>query len=294
VAAAVATWGWGNVAIKATSTTGLVASFYRLWFAVPVLWLIAACVPSIRRGMNHAWLAGSLVGGTLFALHQILFFNSLKLTSVANVTLIGALQPAVVLMVAGRLFGERVSLRAILWSLGGLGGTACVIVASAGAPGWSPLGDALAVANLFAFTGYFLASKEVRSRVGTPEYMVGMTTVAGILITAAALITRQDLGTPTGRDLLILAGVAVIPGTLGHFLTNWAHPHTSAFVASIMLLAVPVIASVGAATFLDEALRPVQIAGGTIVLVSIGMVVRATHAPVRKELAGSAAETDAP
>jgi len=104
VAAVVAIWGLSGIAIKLTSTTGLVASFYRLWFAIPLLWSVAAGVPSIRRRINREWLGACLVGGVLFGLHQILFFTSIKFTSVANVTIIGALQPALVLLFAGRMF----------------------------------------------------------------------------------------------------------------------------------------------------------------------------------------------
>ena len=137
VAAVVAIWGLSGIAIKLTSTTGLVASFYRLWFAMPLLWSVAAGVPSIRRRLDREWLGACLVGGVLFGLHQILFFTSIKLTSVANVTIIGALQPALVLLFAGRMFRERVTLSAVAWSFLALGGTVLVVIGSAGTPAWT-------------------------------------------------------------------------------------------------------------------------------------------------------------
>ena len=100
---------------------------------------------------------------------------------------------------------------------------------------------------------------------------------------------------PTGMDWPLLLFVAVFPGTLGHFLTNWAHQHTSAFVMSIMLLAVPVIASVGAAVVLDEPLSLVQVAGGALVLLAITTIVRSVqNQATTEELAATVAETDAP
>ena len=225
---------------------------------------------------------------------MICFVASTKLTSVANVTIIGAVQPALVLLLAGRLFGERVTARGFLWAIVALVGTAIVMVGSAGMQGWSPLGDALAVANLLAFTAYFLASKQIRTTVATFEYVVGMTTVAGVVILIFCLMSGQDLGAPVGRDWLIFVFLAVVPGTLGHFLTNWAHEHTPAFVMSIMLLAVPVLASGAAALFLGESLRQAHVIGGTIVLVAIGIVVRSMHDETGAELAEGAARTDAP
>jgi drug/metabolite transporter (DMT)-like permease len=294
VAFTVLTWGVSNVVVKVASTNGLVTSFYRLWLAVPLLWALAAGMPSIRRRFGRAWLWASAGGGLLFALHQLLFFTALKATRVADVTIIGALQPALVLLVAGRMFGERATLRAVLWSLLAFAGTALVVVGSAGMPSWSPLGDALAVVNLFVFTGYFLFSKHIRRDVGASEYVIGMTTVAALVILVVCLATGQELGVPRALDWAIILFIAVLPGTIGHVLTNWAHRHTSAFVMSMMLLAVPVLAAGGAAVFLDEALGAAQVVGGAVVLLSIAMVIRSTRAAAAEELAESLAGTDAP
>jgi drug/metabolite transporter (DMT)-like permease len=192
------------------------------------------------------------------------------------------------------MFGETTTLRSLLWSLLAVLGTVLVVVGSAGAPSWSPLGDLLAAVNLFVFTAYFLYSKRIRSGVGASQYVVGMTTVSALFVLATALATRQDLAAPVARDWPIFLFLALCSGTLGHFLLNWAHRHTSAFAMSIMLLAVPVLAAVGAHFALGERLAPLQIAGGAQVLFSIGMVIRSTREETAEQLAESAVETSAP
>jgi drug/metabolite transporter (DMT)-like permease len=275
VAATVVVWSVSNVAIKTVSVPGLVASFYRLWFAIAVLWTVALLVPRVRRRFDRTWLRASVVGGALFGVHQLFFFTSVMATSIANVMIIAAVQPALVALVAGKLFGERVTAGDVVWAIVALGGTAAVMVGSAGTPAWSLLGDGLAVLNLLSFTAYFLASKRLRSQVGPVEYMVGMSTVAGVIVTAVTLLSGQDIRSPDGYDLVVLALVALIPGTTGHLVVNWAHAHTEAFVVSIMILAIPVFSSAGAALFLDEPLNFTQVAGGVVVLVAVAMVVRA-------------------
>jgi drug/metabolite transporter (DMT)-like permease len=294
VSVTVLAWGCSNVVAKLISTTGIVVSFYRLWLAIPVLWLMPLFAPSLRQRLTRQWLRASLIGGGLFSVHQLLFFNSLKLTSVANVSIIASLQPALVLLVAGRMFGERATLRAVLWSVLALIGTVIVVLGSANAPHWSPIGDALAVANLFAFTAYFLASKQVRAEVGALEYVIGMTTVSGLAIFVVAVFTGQQLLSPHGGDWFFLLFLAMVPGTLGHLLTNWAHPHVSAFVISITLLGVPVFAAAGAALFVHEPLNTFHLVGGAVVLLAITMIVLSTSPEAGEELAESAAETSAP
>ena len=45
VGATVVVWSVSNVVIKTVSVSGLVASFYRIWFAIVALWLVALLVP---------------------------------------------------------------------------------------------------------------------------------------------------------------------------------------------------------------------------------------------------------
>ena len=129
VAFTVLLWGMSGVAIKATSVSGIVAAFYRTWCAIPLLWMTMLS-PPLRRRLDREWLRASIIGGALFCVHQILYFTSLELTTVANVTIIGALQPVLVLLLAGRMFGEAVTPAAVVWSIIAFAGTAFVVLGS--------------------------------------------------------------------------------------------------------------------------------------------------------------------
>jgi len=278
VALTVLMWGMSAVAIKAVSTGGLVTATYRLWIAVPAMWL-TMLAPGLRRRLDARWARASLIGGLLFSIHQILYFVSLKMTSVANVTIIGALQPALVLLMAGPMFGEAATRQSILWSAIAFVGTALVVLGGTHDGASSLLGDVLAFINLFAFTAYFLASKRFRADVHAWDYVVGMTTVSGVVIVAVTLATRQEFGSPAPWEWAVLAGIAIFPGTLGHVLTNWAHAHVPAFVSSMILLAVPVIATAAAWMLVDERITGLQLAGGAVVLGAIAKIVQTSRRP---------------
>ncbi len=283
LAVVVLVWSASNVVAKLVSTSGIVVSFYRLWFALPVVWLpvLWSRRPAL---LDRDWCVASLIGGSLFALHQVLFFTSLKLTSVANVTVLGALQPVLVLLVAGRMFGERSGKAAWLWCLLAVAGVSLVIVGSSQGLAWSPAGDLLATLNLFAFTAYFLASKRIRQWLSTWEYVAGLTSTAAVLLTGVALATGQKLDSPRGWDWLGLLWIAWFPGTLGHALSNWAHQHVSAFTISITFLAVPVLASVLAAYLLHEPLTWWHAIGGVLVFAAIAMVTRQPPLPAARRV----------
>src|SRR6266571_3049057 len=138
---AVLIWGWGSVFIKISSLQGVAFGFYRLWlgFLVMLIALVAT-----RRKLTARSLRASAPGGLLFALDVALFFSAIKLTSIADATIIGALQPALVLVVAGPWFGERVGRREMALTVVSMGGVALVAIGSAGSPVWSLTGDTLA------------------------------------------------------------------------------------------------------------------------------------------------------
>ena len=288
-------WSCSNVAIKAVPTSGLVTLFWRLWFAVPVLVGVCLVVPSIRRRLDRRWLTASLAGGSLFAVHLLAFFTALKLTSVANVTIIGALQPVLVLLVAGPLFGEHVRRSDIVWSVVALAGVGLVVLGSADRSASSLLGDLLAVVEVLGFTAYFLVSKRQREEVGTVEYMAGMTLVPAVIVGVVVLVAGQQVTDGvSGGVWVALAAIALIPSTLGHFFVNWAHPYITAFVSSMLLLAVPVGSVAIAWVAIGERLTVWQFAGSAVVLGAIAVVVARQNPPTRGELAETAAETFAP
>ena len=86
--------------------------------------------------------------GALFAIDIGLGFSSFNHTSIANATLIGALTPLLVLLVAPRLFGDRIRRIDLLWIALALGGTVLVVFAGQNNGGNGYLGDALAAPDL--------------------------------------------------------------------------------------------------------------------------------------------------
>lgn len=293
VAATVITWGFASPLIKGASVDGGALVFYRLAIGAIVLLSIVAIT---RRSIRAAIWPWGLLAGLLFGVNVICFVTSVKMTTVANATLIGALQPAIVLLVAGPLFGEHVTGRDVACVGLAIAGVGTVIAASAGTPEWHPAGDLFAVAAVLTFTAYFLVSKRVRATGGTIEYMTIVHTVAAIVVTPLALAHPNELGGLGTQDVLTILFFALISGTLGQMVIGWAHRYVDISISSLMMLGVPVVASVAAWATLDESLEPIQIAGGLVTLLAIGAMVwrRPTDSAARQELMpiGAAAGSD--
>jgi drug/metabolite transporter (DMT)-like permease len=276
--AAVVVWGSSAVLIKQVEgINGLVISFHRLWIGA-----LLTGVAFLLSGGRYSWrlLRLALPGGLAFGLDIVLFFSAIQETSIANATVIGALQPVLVLAVARRMFGESPRLNDAFWGAVAIAGAAIVVFGGTAAGASSREGDLLAVGALLAWTWYFLASKRAREELSSFEYLAALSLVAAVVVTPVALLSGSRLAVPDASGWATIVAIAVINGALGHFLMNWAHGHVPIVVTSLLTLAIPVIGAGVAAAWLDEPLAAAQAAGMAVVIASLAVVVLRTSRDV--------------
>ena len=130
----------------------------------------------------------------------MLFFSAVQETSIANATIIGALQPLLMLAVAGPLFGERPAVDRRAWGLVAVGGAAIVVLGGDGGGANSADGDLLAVGALVAWTAYFVSTKTARTQLTSFEYLTGHGDRVGRARHPGAVPARASRsGSPTGE-----------------------------------------------------------------------------------------------
>ncbi len=272
-------WGCGVIIIKLTTSPFLVVAFYRHVISLPILFVAWR----FTKDRTLPWRAAS-VGGVLFAAHQVAHLSSLRYSTAAVVTILFSLQPIIVGALGHRLVGELTTKRFYTWSLVAVSGCTVLVVASSGQAGSTPLGTILAVANLVIWSAYYVATKQARAHTGAIAWMLVMTLVSGVCLTVLTLAFRQPLALD-GRELGLLAILAIGPATGGHLLVTWSHTRVHVAASSALNLGVPIIASIGAALFLDEPFGPWQILGALIALGGTLMAMRSLPPPVAEESA---------
>lgn len=281
VLSAVLIWAFTNTLIKLSPLPALTFALHRLWLGAALLVMV---LTASGRRLDRRIVRASAPGGVLLGVEIVFFFSAVKHTSIADVAVISALQPALILAVAGPLFGERVTRREIGWTLVSLLGVGIVTVGSHGSPVWSLEGDLLAFGSVLAWTAYFLVSKHARATVPTFEYMTVVFVVAAVVLTPIAVVSGQPLGGIHARDWLLLV-VFVIGASAGHLLVTWAHASVDVSVSSLLMLVQPVVSALAALAILGEQLTPVTILGGLVVLGSLAAIVtRAARIGEAREL----------
>ena len=270
VATTVVFWSIGNMIVRGTELTGPQIAFWR--------YLIAAVLYAVG---HHLWvgplrwadfvLAAPM--GIALAIEIVLFFIAIKVTTVANVTVIGALTPLLLFGVAARRFGERVSARVVGATVLAVLGVSAVVFGSVEGSGWSLRGDLLAVGALVFFAAYFALGKAAREQLsGITLQTHSLLAGTPVLALALAVESGGTLPAPQGGQWWYVAGLIAFPST-GHFLVNWAHAHVSLTLVSLMTLGVPVLSILGAALLYDEGLAAAQVVGVVVVLLVLGFAI---------------------
>jgi probable blue pigment (indigoidine) exporter len=266
----VVVWGVSSVLIKQVDDlTGIGIACYRIWLgAVLVTILFVATGGRITRRLLRA----SLWGGLAFTADLVLFFCAVQHTSIAIATVIGALQPLLVLVIAAPLFGEHARAADLGWGAVAVAGTALVVLGGEAGGVSSTFGNVLAVGALVSWTAYFVFTKTARQELTAFEYLTGMAIVSAFVVIPLPLIFEGTIRSTDASGWLTIVYITVINGLLGHFLMAFAHGHVTLLTVSLLTLAIPVFAAAGAAIWLDETLTTVQVVGMAVVLGALALV----------------------
>jgi drug/metabolite transporter (DMT)-like permease len=281
-------WGLGPPVSKLITAPAVIAVTYRFWLSFPILYLLCRLT---GHPLRRSTLKRCILPGALFGINLVFVFMALSSATVAVLSVVAALQPGMILLVAGPFLGERPRAWHVAWTLVGIGGTALVVLGAGGSLDASALGLVYALASQATFTVYFLLTKHVRSLdpgLHPLEWMAGVSLFAALTVTPWALLTSTaaDYRAVAGIDWLWLAFIIGVTGIAGHALMVWTHAYIAASRSSLYLLLMNVVAIAAAWPIHDEPLTAVQGLGGLIVLGAVAAVVPGPSAPATKLRSG--------
>ena len=243
-------------------------AFWRTALALPALWPL--CL--LQRPRLPA--AGAplllLLAGLAFAGDLAFWHASIRLTSVANSTLLANLASIFVTLAAWLFLKQRPSALFLAGLASALGGVTLLVHSSVESPSHALLGDALGVVTAVFYAGYLLGVKRLRDRAcGTLLIMAVTSTITTLALLPVALVSGERILPHSGSGWLDLVGLALVSHAAGQGLIAYALAHLPAPFSSVSLLLQPVMAALFAWVLLAEPLSPLQIAGGAVVLAGI-------------------------
>jgi drug/metabolite transporter (DMT)-like permease len=255
--------------VRISETGPTAAAFWRVALASPVLWLLYA---SGRREASSAGASWKLLfaAGLAFAGDLAVWHTSIKLTSVANSTLLANLASIFVTLAAWLIWKQRPRGLFLVGLATALAGVGMLVETSAARSPTALGGDMLGVVTAMFYAWYLLAVKQLRDRgSATVRLMAVTSTITAVLLLPVALASGEQMLPVSALGWLTLAGLALVSHAAGQGLITYALAHLPAAFSSVSLLFQPVMAAVFAWVLLGEPLAPQQIAGGAVVLLGI-------------------------
>lgn len=254
--------------VKWSDAPASISSMYRMWLSsllmLPIVWLKR---DEFNKITKKDWLL-LLFSGFFLALHFLLWFGSLKLTTVASSTIILALQPIISLAGGYLFFKERTTVASMM--------TMGVAIIGAMMIGWGDfglskdaiIGDILSFLSVIAVVGYLLIGQNTVKKISHWIYSFTVFTFAAIILSIYNIIVSISFTGYEAREWGIFLLLAIVP-TIAHVINNWLLNYVNATTISMSILGEPVGATILAILLLGERLVGWQIVGGLIVLIGV-------------------------
>lgn len=269
---AIALMAFGPIIIKVSELEEFRFIFWRLLLALVAYFLVLSLL-----GSRVTWsaLRTSFTGGLCFVLQIVFFFLALRRTSAAHVTVVMALQPLVLLLVARVRLGERPRPGFYVWSSFAVMGALLTISHEGEGSGASIGGDVLALVGMLILCAYFVLSKRARDKLDSATYQICLTLVALIVIIPMVAISGHGFAAPRNAEWWPVVAMAAIPGT-GHLLLNFSHRHVDLSEIGLINLLFTVLVPLYAWWLISESITWLM---GVGIAVTIGAVFKLVTQP---------------
>jgi drug/metabolite transporter (DMT)-like permease len=265
--------GFAPIFVRLSPVGPSATAFWRLILAQPPLWLWMSWEQEGR--VNHrppvSWSDYFLLGiaGLFFAGDLSVWHWSIKLTSVANATLLVNFAPVFVTLGGWLIFGQKVGMIFILGMVLALSGMAMIAEKSFQVSLHHFWGDALSFTAALFYAGYLLSVKYLRDRFSTSTIMAWSGLISTLVLLPVTLISGESFQVANLQGWMIVIGLALISHVGGQSLIAYALAHLPVSFSSVALLVQPVAAALLAWLLLGEAVGTWQALGGMLVLFGI-------------------------
>ena len=244
-----------------------VIAFWRMTSASVMLWGYSSIRPQESITPKNIRLV--LAAGFLLAMHFIFWFGALKLTSIANTTVLGIVAPAFTLLFERLWYRRKLSWITITALLIILVGGIIVQGNDLGYLQGSGLGNIMAILSAVFLGSVFLIGAKVRKTTPVITYTRTVYTVSAIVLLVSSLILDNLLLGYTKNDYFWLFMLGLIPTLIGHTAFSYSVKFVSPTVIAAFPLGEPIIASYLAWLLFAERVPFYVVGGGLIIFIGL-------------------------
>ena len=246
-----------------------IIAFWRMTFASAMLWGYSSIRPQESIAPKNIRLV--LAAGFLLAMHFVFWFGALKLTSIANTTVLGIVAPAFTLLFERLWYNRKLSWITITALLIILFGGIIVQGDDLGRVNSTGLGNIMAILSAVFLGSVFIIGAKVRKTTPVIAYTRMVYTVSAIVLLVSSLVLDNPLLGYSINNYFWLFILGLVPTLIGHTAFSYSVKFVSPTVIASFPLGEPIIASYLAWILFAERVPFYVVGGGLIVF--IGMII---------------------
>ena len=244
-----------------------VIAFWRMMFASAMLWGYSSIRPQESITPKNIRLV--LAAGFLLAMHFIFWFGALKLTSIANTTVLGIVAPAFTLLFERLWYNRKLSWITITALLIILVGGIIVQGDDLGNINGTGLGNIMAILSAIFLGSVFIIGAKVRKTTPVITYTRMVYTVSAIVLMVSSLVLDNPLLGYSIKNYFWLLMLGLIPTLIGHTAFSYSVKFVSPTVIAAIPLGEPIIASYLAWLLFAERVPFYVVGGGLIIFIGL-------------------------
>ena len=232
-----------------------------------MLWCYSSIRPQESLAPKNIRLV--LAAGFLLAMHFIFWFSALKLTSIANTTILGIVAPAFTLLFERLWYNRKLSGITITALLIILVGVIIVQGDDLGSMDSTGLGNIMAILSAVFLGSVFLIGSKVRKTTSVITYTRTVYAVSAIVLLFSSLVLDNPLMGYTTNNYFWLFMLGLIPTLIGHTAFSYSVKFVSPTVIAAFPLGEPIIASYLAWLLFAEKVTFSVVGGGLIIFIGL-------------------------
>ena len=247
-------------------------SFWRMAIGATILWIYSNFKPTeslSTKNKNY-----TILGGIFLGIHFQFFFESIKLTTIANATFLGTLAPLFTLFLEKFWLKRRIKKNMIFALAIIFTGSIIIISDQFDASSNYTVGNLYALICSFWIALAFMISENVRKEAGTVAFSRTLFASAAITLMMISFYTGESLIGYSKMDYFGLFLLGLIPTVFGHSTFYFALRYLQPTIVASFPLGEPIIASVIAYFLFSEAVGFSIILGGILTILGLLTLVK--------------------
>ena len=252
----------------AEAPSGIIA-FYRLLFTLAFLVPALLAQKKEREQLVHLngrQLRLAVISGALLAVHWVMWFESLRYTSVASSTVLVSLQPLFSILFGALFLKERVSKWGMVGVFLAIFGSAIIGWGDFQVSGAAFWGDVLSFASAGVISLHFLFGQLLRKEMDVLPYTVVCYTASTVCLAIYALAAGQSFSGYSCQTWGCFLGLALFATVGGQCVFNLLLKYLTASAVTMGILGEPVGTIILAFFIFGESITLQQTAGMLLIL----------------------------